>query len=147
MRGSSFIDIARLKGAKSLVGEFNGNPGRFDSCLKGMKIDSIGNNGDVSCSLEVSDAFKNGYGTLHGGAIASIVDVVGTLSILSVDNTKPGVSVDINVSYVGAAKADSKVLIEGQLIKLGRRLAYTQVSLKDEKGQMIAIGRHTKFVG
>ena len=57
----------------------------------------------------LSKALENAYNTLHGGAICTIVDVVGTMAILSLDVTKPGVSVDLNVSFVSAAKSGEQV--------------------------------------
>ena len=81
---------------------------------------------------------------MHGGAICTIVDVVGTMAILSLDVTKPGVSVDLNVSFVSAAKSGEQVLIKGTCHKLGRKLGFTEVRIESEDGKLIATGRHTK---
>ena len=49
---------------------------------------------------------KNTANTLHGGAIASLVDLVGSASIYASGVPTSGVSVEINVSYLDAALAD-----------------------------------------
>ncbi len=49
--------------------------------------------------LTVDDSHVNPMGTLHGGLIASVIDNVSTAAIMSNDQ-KPGVSVDMNISYV-----------------------------------------------
>ena len=51
---------------------------------------------------------QNAGNTLHGGATAALVDVVGSAVIPTVGFTGPntGVSVEINVSYVDAAYVD-----------------------------------------
>lgn len=48
--------------------------------------------------------WKNVGNSLHGGATAALVDVVGSSVILTYDRaTTTGVSVEINVSYLDAA--------------------------------------------
>eukprot|EP00939_MAST-03C_sp_MAST-3C-sp1_P000658 g658.t1 len=141
---TSFIQRAKAAGANALLGTFLTNSGRFDSCLKGMDVEKI-ESGSVTCSLEVEKHLENAFGTLHGGAISTIVDVVGTLALLSVDPTKPGVSVDLNVSFVSAAKAGERVSIEGVCLKVGRKLGFSEVTVVSETdGRTIAKGRHTK---
>jgi len=49
---------------------------------------------------------KNGGNFLHGGATATLVDLVGSAAIFTVGAPATGVSVEINVSYLDAAFAD-----------------------------------------
>ena len=49
---------------------------------------------------------KNAGNFLHGGATATLVDLVGSAVIFSVGAPATGVSVEINVSYLDAAYAD-----------------------------------------
>jgi hypothetical protein len=91
-RGLSFIEHAKQHGAASLIGEFQTH-GRFDSCLAGMQIKRMDPSGDVETELLVTKAVENSYGTLHGGAITALIDVVGTLALLTKDNKRGGVSV------------------------------------------------------
>ena len=53
--------------------------------------------------FKVGLAHVNGYGALHGGAISTIVDVVGTLALLSKDPSRAGVSIEMNQSFCAAA--------------------------------------------
>lgn len=46
---------------------------------------------------------KNGGNFLHGGATATLVDLVGSAVIFTVGAPFTGVSVEINVSYLDAA--------------------------------------------
>ena len=111
------------------------------------KIDSIKPQGTVSCTLtDIPDRLANSYGTLHGGAIASLVDIVGTLALLSQDPLRGGVSVDLNVSYCAAAKVGQPLTITGRCLKLGGRLGFTEVEVRTqtEERTLIATGRHTK---
>ena len=61
--------------------------------------------------------------------MATIVDVAGTLAILSKDPSRPGVSVDINCSYIKSIKSTDSIKIVGKVIQLGKTLAFTQVDI------------------
>ena len=94
------------------------------------------------------------YGTLHGGAISTIVDVVGTLALLSVDPSKAGVSVEMNQTFCSAAKVGEKLLVTGRSLRCGRSLAFAEVEVRkwptgrEAEGALpplVAVGRHTKM--
>jgi len=111
----SFIDKAKTFGANVLIGAFTHVGNRFDRTLKDLHVDAIDtSNKTVVCTLPVTDGVQNAYGTLHGGAVATLVDVVGTMALLAADPKRPGVSVDLSVSFVSAAKAGTDVLVYGK---------------------------------
>jgi acyl-coenzyme A thioesterase 13 len=139
---AGFIARAKAGGANAILGAFL-HQGKFDKCLANLKVLSI-ESGLVKCRIPVDKDVSNFYNTLHGGATSTLIDVVGTMAVLSKDPTKPGVSIDLNVSFVRAAKVGETINIEGKLLKIGRKLAYTQVDLTSEDGKLIATGRHTK---
>jgi acyl-coenzyme A thioesterase 13 len=139
---AGFIARAKAGGANALLGAFL-HQGKFDQCLSKLKVLSV-ESGLVKCELPIDKSTSNYYDTLHGGATSTLVDVVGTMAVLSKDPLKPGVSVELNVSFIRAANVGETINIEGRLLKLGRKLAYTQVDLIAEDGKLIATGRHTK---
>ena len=125
--------VARAKAANDasvLVGPFS-SAGKFDSCLEraGMQCLSIGE-GSVACELRVNEELSNNFGTLHGGAISTIVDVVGTLALLSKDPTRPGVSIEMNQTFCSAAKLGDRVLMLGTVLRRGRSMGFTEVRLR-----------------
>lgn len=54
---------------------------------------------------------KNSGNFLHGGATATLVDLVGSAAIYTVGAPMTGVSVEINVSYLDAAYADVRLFL------------------------------------
>ena len=140
---TSFIEKAKLSGAQSLLGAFTHLSGRFDHSMRGLQIKRIGD-GEVECEIAVDEHLTNAYGTLHGGAVSTLVDIVGTLALLSRDPTRAGVSVEINTTFVAAAKAGADVTVTGRVLKAGKRLGFTQVDLIVGEQQLVATGRHTK---
>jgi acyl-coenzyme A thioesterase 13 len=121
--------------------------GGFDQSLVGLEvIDAEG--GRAKLRIVVELPVQNLNGTLHGGAIATLVDDAGTLAIMTADKDgRPGVTTDLNVSYLSAGRAGEAVLVEATVLKSGRTLAYVNVDLRRERdGALIAQGRMTKFL-
>ncbi|XP_015127221.1 acyl-coenzyme A thioesterase 13-like [Diachasma alloeum] len=119
----------------------------FDAaCVKGMKFLSAGD-GHCKAEFTVSDEHLNAAGTLHGGCSTTIIDCISTYALMT-KGISPGVSVDLNVSFLKAAKAGEVITVDAKTIKSGRTLAFLEVEmLKKEGGAIIARGQHTKFIG
>ncbi|KAL0477911.1 acyl-coenzyme A thioesterase [Acrasis kona] len=139
----SIIEKANKEGAQSLIGSFTHKNG-FDQCLDKMTIDSM-DGGIAKATLPISDELGNSYGTLHGGAIATLIDVMGTLALLTHNSEKGGVSIEMNMSFLSPAKVGDTILAEGQVVKSGRSMGFTQVTLyRKSDMKVVATGRHTK---
>jgi acyl-coenzyme A thioesterase 13 len=121
--------------------------GGYDRSLTGMELLEA-SGGKARVRLPVREAVQNLNGALHGGAVATLVDVVGTLAIMTADRDhRPGVSTDLNVSWLSPAPGGSTVLVEATVLKSGRTLAFVQVDIRRENdGVMVAQGRMTKFL-
>ncbi|WP_224370504.1 PaaI family thioesterase [Hyalangium versicolor] len=119
----------------------------YDRSLVGMEVLQV-EGGKARVRLPVGEAVQNIGGALHGGAVATLVDVVGTLAIMSADRDyRPGVSTDLNVSWFSPAPGGSTVIVEATVLKSGRTLAFVQVDLRRENdGVLVAQGRMTKFL-
>lgn len=119
----------------------------FDRSLAGMILESV-EPGRAVVRLPVTEAVCNMVGTLHGGAIATLVDDAGTIAIMSSDaESRPGVTTDLNVSYLSAATLGEVVRAEARTLKSGRTLAFVEVDIKSQEGKLLAQGRMTKFMG
>jgi hypothetical protein len=73
----SIIEKAKQFGATSLVGPYP-HRGGFDSCLQGMVIERMDE--IAVASLPVIPLLGNSWGTLHGGAVATLIGLVDTFS-------------------------------------------------------------------
>ncbi|XP_015270216.1 PREDICTED: acyl-coenzyme A thioesterase 13 [Gekko japonicus] len=122
------------------------SPG-FDRVVSKMTVLSA-SAGKVICEMKVEEEHTNRGGTLHGGLTATLVDVVSTAALMYTERQAPGVSVDMNISYMSAAKIGDEILITAEVLKQGRSLAFANVDLTSKAtGKLIAQGRHTKFLG
>ncbi|XP_074270360.1 uncharacterized protein LOC141594048 [Silene latifolia] len=105
--------------------------------------------GRILCTFKVPPRLVNTANTLHGGAIASLVDLMGTAVIFTVAVGAPttGVSVEINVSYLDAVILDEEIEIEAKVLRVGKSIGVVSVELrKKANGKIVAQGRHTKYL-
>ncbi|XP_011083209.1 acyl-coenzyme A thioesterase 13 [Sesamum indicum] len=114
--------------------------------MQGLKIDHI-ERGLVVCSFTVPPRLLNTGNTLHGGATAALVDIVGSAVIFTMGAPTTGVSVEINVSYLSGADVGEEIEIESKALRVGKALAVVSVDFRSKKtGKLIAQGRHTKYL-
>ncbi|KAG8520362.1 Acyl-coenzyme A thioesterase 13 [Galemys pyrenaicus] len=119
----------------------------FDKVLEKVTLVSAAP-GKVVCELKVEDEHTNRAGTLHGGLTATLVDNISTLALLCTDRGAPGVSVDMNITYMSPAKIGEDVVITAHVLKQGKTLAFASVDLTNKAtGKLVAQGRHTKHLG
>ncbi|KAI8822968.1 HotDog domain-containing protein [Fimicolochytrium jonesii] len=116
--------------------------------LGGMRVITASQEtGSVKCEMEVEKHHLNRLQGLHGGAICTLVDIVGSLAIAAkTNNSHTGVSSDISVSFMNGGKLGNKLEISSTCHKAGRNLAYATVQIHSGN-KLLATGSHTKFIG
>ncbi|XP_017096373.2 acyl-coenzyme A thioesterase 13-like [Drosophila bipectinata] len=128
------------------IAEFSGNSKGFDRIMKMIKI-TAGGDGRAVGEFTVAPEHLNLAGTLHGGLTASIVDNVTTFALMS-KGAHPGVTANLNVSYMAPARVGDLVEIEATTIRAGKTMAYLDCVLRlKEGGKIVAKGGQTKFIG
>lgn len=110
--------------------------------LTGIKIAAMGP-GKLIAELLVEKHNTNMSGILHGGATATLIDICMGMACFT--KGIMALTGNINVSYLAAGKAGSKIIAVGQVIRAGKAVFFTEASLEDEKGRIIAKGTGTFF--
>ena len=117
----------------------------FDrTALEGLK-DARFSEGRCRCAFPVGREKTNRYGTLHGGCIATLVDVVSTAALVT-QSDHPGVSVNIDVACVSPGPAGEEVQVDARVVKVGVNLAFMEVTITAGDGKVVARGSHTKYL-
>ncbi|KAI9328482.1 HotDog domain-containing protein [Zopfochytrium polystomum] len=106
--------------------------------------------------LEVTEEMLNGAGTIHGGCLSTIIDLISSLSKLLIDaaNDRPlrgGVSLNLSTTFISAAVVGDVLVIEVTVPKIAKKVFFTDTKVfkrgKDgKKGPLVAEGSHTKFM-
>lgn len=100
--------------------------------------------GEAEVHWQASPDHLNRFGSVHGGALAGLIDTVA--AIASLTKMKRIVTVELNISYIKAANISTKVIAKGKVIQAGRSLMRTVVELFNEEGELLTRGNLTFFV-
>ena len=105
--------------------------------------------GTVIVELPVDAAAFNGSGNLHGGAIATLVDVAAGSCAARASSFDPRdhslVTADLHVRYLGRPKA-SPVRAEARVMRSGRMLIVVEVRVLDPLDNLIAFADFSAMV-
>ncbi|XP_022089602.1 acyl-coenzyme A thioesterase 13-like [Acanthaster planci] len=103
--------------------------------------------GRCRCEMTVEEEHTNGQGTLHGGFTMSLLDYMTFFTVVTGTSGQMGVSVRANMNFLQSAKVGEKVAMEAELVKAGKTLAFTKADLFNAKGDVIAQGQQTIYIG
>jgi uncharacterized protein (TIGR00369 family) len=105
--------------------------------------------GVVVVEMPVRHEAFNGSGNLHGGAIATLVDVAGgscAARASGFDPLRQGiVTADLHVRYLGRPKTDM-VRAEARVMRAGRMLIVVEVRVLDSLDNLIAFADFSSMV-
>ncbi|KAG6457149.1 acyl-coenzyme A thioesterase 13 [Manduca sexta] len=120
----------------------------FDQNLRKVKVVCCGE-GKMVTEFQVGPEHLNQRGTLHGGFIAHLVDAISTYALTTNEKVDTrGVSLDLSISYLSAAREGENIEVEAVTIKTGKKIAFLEVKVRNkDKNQLLATGRHTKYIG
>lgn len=120
----------------------------FGWAVPGLDPASV-DGGHVVVKLEVTLDHVNVSKNLHGGAAATLVDVVGTLAIMNADDHhRFGVSTDLNLSWFAPVALGDTAVVDATVLKTGRSLAFVEVTIRRASDDALCVqGRMTKALG
>lgn len=82
-------------------------------------------------------------GVVHGGALASMIDMVVVPAIRSAYDSEDVMmsTIELHVQYLGPVFGDA--VAEGWVVRRGRSIVFTQAEVRDHEGTLAAIGTAT----
>ncbi|KAJ5942704.1 hypothetical protein N7516_002872 [Penicillium verrucosum] len=149
--------MASLRFVRSVWESFRATSGLEPRLLDNLRV-TAARPGVVNFELDIQKQHTNRLNILHGGTIASMVDLGGSLAVASRGLFATGVSTDLNVTYLNSGgKVGDRILavclslsIPHSITKrprlVGKTLAFTNIKFTDPNGHIVARGSHTKYV-
>ena len=99
----------------------------------------------MKLEMTVEPFMGNLNGTLHGGAIATVIDVATTIAVMSLDKkNRANVSSELNMSFLSSSPIGREVFIMSQVDRIGKNVAFTQCWLYSDVDELLVSGRHIK---
>lgn len=91
-------------------------------------------------TFEMTDMLRNPQGSLHGGAMASVMDIsMGHL----VNKIKgPGATIEMKLQFMRPVM-QGQVICEGQFLKRGRSISFMESRIWDDQGKLAAVATAT----
>ena len=81
---------------------------------------------------------------MHGGFSTYLVDALTSLTQFTMgDDLKPGVSVDLHITFFKPANIGEEIFIEASSIRLGGTLAFLECEIKNKNNEILVKGAKT----
>ena len=121
---------------KSSAGHIAG----FGSWLNAT-IANVKDNGDVFLEFEVREDMLNPMGTIHGGAIAAILDeAMGMQLFVKSSDEDAFFALNISVDFVKNAKLGEKLRVSTEVVRIGKNTANLKSIILNSKNEVVAHG-------
>lgn len=114
----------------------------FNRIIKETRVLAVSKS-TLVCELEIVQRHVNDKGTMHGGCIATIVDILTATSVRLLVPENPIVSIDLSISYLAPVKLGETILMEATCLKAGSSVAFTDAlfRLKSDKQKILVRGK------
>jgi acyl-coenzyme A thioesterase 13 len=109
--------------------------------------------GFVRISLHIDESHTNPTGAMHGGVVTTLMDeavgaVIASVRGLDAMRAAPHSTVDMNVSFLAAARPGDDLVVEGRVLKIGRSVAFAEAEAKRRgEDRLVAKGRFVFVIG
>ncbi len=99
-------------------------------------------------SLILEPKHTNPHGVMHGGVVTTMMDSAmgAALGRLRGDEVRDRAhaTIEMNASFLAAARPGDEIVVEGRVLKLGRTVAFGEAEARRRRdGELIAKGRFT----
>ncbi|HEX6413153.1 MAG TPA: PaaI family thioesterase [Burkholderiales bacterium] len=107
--------------------------------LQHLKIqtDALGQ-GSARLSLPIEPQMTNSLGTVHGGAIMSLLDVAVCTAARTLHPESVGViTIDMSISFIGGGSG-ARLMADARVLKDGRSMSFVEGEATNEDGSLVA---------
>ena len=111
----------------------------------GMRIIEIGE-AQSSLEIETDEKLHNLSGTLHGGIMGDVMDAaMGTAIATTLAPNENMATVEMKISFL-RPHVKGRLIAKASIIKRGRRVVFTESTLTNSEGALIALSSATWLI-
>lgn len=100
--------------------------------------------GCAQASMEIRPEYRNPFGTVHGGCMYTMADVVCSFAVASYGYN--AVTSSSAYHYLAAARDTKRLRAAAKVVKYGKNLALTDVEVFSDEGKLLGKGTFTHYV-
>ena len=94
--------------------------------------------GTARLSMPVEPHLRNSLGTVHGGAIMSLLDVALCTAARTLHPESTGVvTIDLSTSFIGGGSG-ARLVADARVLKDGKSMTFVEAEAKNENGSLVA---------
>ena len=98
--------------------------------------------GYAKTRMSVAEEHRNGFGTVHGGALFTLAD---TAFAQAANAGEPlGVALEVAISFIRPGLSGT-LTAEAREVSRNRRIGIYQVQVSDEEGELLALFKGTAY--
>lgn len=109
----------------------------------GLELVSL-EEGHAIGKMPFQESFCNPYGSLHGGILYSMADIIAGITACSYGSYVS--TVDGHMNYILPAMNTTYITCKADVVRQGNHLAVYQVELADDKGNLLQTGTFTFYI-
>ncbi|XP_061340133.1 uncharacterized protein LOC133286700 [Gastrolobium bilobum] len=145
-RISETMNFLRAVGANFIAPETTNKHGFYNGFLRSfIKVDHI-QRGRIACTVVAKAQICNAFGTLHGGFIGSLVEILSTACARTVvAEDKELFLGGVSISYLSGTPMNEEVLANASVVKTGRNLTVVALEFKLKKTGNLLYITHATF--
>ena len=103
----------------------------------GILTEALGE-GTARLALPLAPQLTNSFGTAHGGAIMTMLDVALCTAARTLHPDSQGVvTIDMSTSFTGAGSG-ARLVAEARVLKNGRSMIFVEGEVRNEDGSLVA---------
>ncbi len=105
--------------------------------------------GYARMALLIEEKHLNPGGVMHGGVLTTLMDetagaVLAGIRGMEAMRAAPPATVEMNVSFLSAARPGDEIIVEGSSLRVGRSIAFGEAEVRKRgSNDLIAKGRFT----
>ena len=112
--------------------------------LLGMRLESAAD-GRAMVRLPFREDLAQGLGVLHGGVLSLVGDTACWFAAASTRDDALLTSVELKINFLKPAR-QTDLVAEAEVVRMGRRIATTRFEVRDQDGDLLAVGLSTLVV-
>jgi uncharacterized protein (TIGR00369 family) len=102
----------------------------------GIRVDSL-EKGVARLSMQIRPEFTTSWGTAHGGAILSLLDITLSMAARTLyDPPRSIMTIDMSTQFISTALGVLRA--EGRVMRAGKSTIFCEGEARDEKGGLVA---------
>ena len=92
--------------------------------------------GYAKVAIKLKPEYQNFHGVIFWGIIMAVADQAFAYASNSL--VYPSVASQFNIHFVAGAKVDDELIAEGHVIRSGRRVGISEITVTNQEGKLIA---------